>query len=101
LELEKAEVQEDLNKNLAKIVEMHKEIEEKSEEVAEKAKQNEALLMQINESTRFFIDGTKFVETCACEFEGQLGDSIFPKVLLLFLVTKKIISRKCGKIVNS
>jgi hypothetical protein len=33
---------------------MHKEIEEKSKEVAQKAKENEALLMQLKESTRFF-----------------------------------------------
>jgi hypothetical protein len=54
VEQEKAELHEDLNKNLAKIVEMHKEMEEKSEEVAEKAKQIDALLMQLNVSTRFF-----------------------------------------------
>jgi hypothetical protein len=47
LEQEKAEVNENLEKNLAKIVEMHKEIEEK-------AKQNDELLMQLKESTRFF-----------------------------------------------
>jgi hypothetical protein len=43
---------------------MHKEIEEKSEEVAVKAKQNEALLMQLNES-RFFNGWDKF-----CDFDG-------------------------------
>jgi hypothetical protein len=54
VEQDKKEVQEDLRQKMAKIVEMHKEIEEKSEEVAEKAKQNEALLMQLNGS-RFFL----------------------------------------------
>jgi hypothetical protein len=46
-----------LNKNLAEIVEMHKEMEEKSEEIAEKAKQIDALLIQLNdnESTRFLF----------------------------------------------
>jgi hypothetical protein len=46
LEQEKAEVHEDLNKKLAEIEEMHKEVEEKS-------KQIDALLTQLNESTRF------------------------------------------------
>jgi uncharacterized protein YigA (DUF484 family) len=67
LEQEKAEVRENLDKNMAKIVEMHKELEEKSEEVAEKAKQNDALLMQLNELTRFFIDEPKFMEVCDFE----------------------------------
>jgi hypothetical protein len=34
-------------------MEMHKEMEKKSEEVADKVKQIEALLVQLNESTRF------------------------------------------------
>jgi hypothetical protein len=38
---------------MAEIVKMHKEVEEKSGEVAEKAKQIDALLMQLNEQTRF------------------------------------------------
>jgi hypothetical protein len=53
LEQEKAAVQEDLGKKLAEIVKMHKEVEEKVEEIAEKAKQIDALLLQLNESTRF------------------------------------------------
>jgi hypothetical protein len=32
---------------------MHKEVEEKSGQLAEKAKQIDALLVQLNESTRF------------------------------------------------
>jgi hypothetical protein len=36
LEQEKAEVHENLDKKLTKIVELHKELEEKSKEVAEK-----------------------------------------------------------------
>jgi cob(I)alamin adenosyltransferase len=55
LEQEKAEVQEDLHQKMAEIVEMNKEMEVKSEEVAEKAKQIDSLLMQLNESTRFLI----------------------------------------------
>jgi peptidoglycan hydrolase CwlO-like protein len=46
LEQEKAEVDEDLSKKLAEIEEMHKELDEKS-------KQIDALLLQLNESTRF------------------------------------------------
>jgi peptidoglycan hydrolase CwlO-like protein len=56
LEQEKAEIQEDLHQKMAEIVDMHKEVEEKSEEVAEKAKQIDELLMQLKESTRFFIE---------------------------------------------
>jgi hypothetical protein len=52
LEQEKAKVHEQLHQKISEIVEMHKEMEEKSEEVAEKAKQI-ALLIQLNESTRF------------------------------------------------
>jgi hypothetical protein len=50
VEQEKAELHEDLNKNLAEIVEMHKEMKEKSKVVAEKSKQIDALLIQLNES---------------------------------------------------
>jgi prefoldin subunit 5 len=53
LEQEKAEVQEDLRKNLAEIVEMHKGMEEKCEEVAKQANQIDALLVQLNEHTWF------------------------------------------------
>jgi hypothetical protein len=53
LEHEKAEIQNDLHKKMAEIVEMHKEMEEKSEELAKKAKQIDTLLIQLNESTRF------------------------------------------------
>jgi hypothetical protein len=53
LEQEKADVNEDLRKKMAEIVEIHKEAEEKSKEVAEKAKQIDALLVQLKESTRF------------------------------------------------
>jgi hypothetical protein len=50
LEQKNAEVQEDLHQKMAQIVKMHKEMEEKSEEVAEKAKQIDELLMQLKES---------------------------------------------------
>jgi uncharacterized protein involved in exopolysaccharide biosynthesis len=53
LEQEKAAVQEDLRQKMAEIQGMHKEMEKKSEEVAEKAKQIDTLLTQLNESTRF------------------------------------------------
>jgi hypothetical protein len=53
LEQKNAEVQAELGKKLDKIVEMHKEGEEKSVALAEKAKQIDALLIQLNESTRF------------------------------------------------
>jgi hypothetical protein len=53
LEQEKAEVQEDLGKKLAEIEEMHQLAEEKSAEIAQKAKQIDSLLIQLNESTRF------------------------------------------------
>jgi ABC-type transporter Mla subunit MlaD len=53
LEQEKAELHEDLNKKMTEIVAMHKEVEEKSEALAEKANQIDALLLQLNESTRF------------------------------------------------
>jgi hypothetical protein len=39
----------------AKIEDMHKKMEEKDKEIAERDKQIDALLMQLNESTRFFI----------------------------------------------
>jgi hypothetical protein len=57
LDQEKAQVHEDLRQKLAVIVEMHKEMEGKSEELAEKAKQIDALLIQLNdnESTRFLF----------------------------------------------
>jgi hypothetical protein len=38
---------------LTEIEDMHKELEANSQEVAEKAKQITALLVQLNESTRF------------------------------------------------
>jgi hypothetical protein len=50
LEQEKTGVQEHLNKKLVEIVEMHKEVEKKSEQLTEKAKQIDALLIQLNES---------------------------------------------------
>jgi DNA repair exonuclease SbcCD ATPase subunit len=50
---EKAEVHEDLRQKMAEIGEMHKEVEEKSEKLAEKDSKIDALLMQLNESTRF------------------------------------------------
>jgi molecular chaperone GrpE (heat shock protein) len=53
LEQEKAEVHEELGRKLAEIEEMHKKMEDKSEEIAQKAKQIDALLLQVNESTRF------------------------------------------------
>jgi hypothetical protein len=53
LEQKKAEINAELGKKLTEIVEMHKEVEEKSEELAEKAKQIDALLIQLNESTRY------------------------------------------------
>jgi hypothetical protein len=40
-------------KKIAEIVEMHKEVDEKSEQLAEKAGQINALLVQLIESTRF------------------------------------------------
>jgi hypothetical protein len=40
-------------KNIAEIVEMHKEVEDKSGELAEKAGQINALLVQLIELTRF------------------------------------------------
>jgi arginine deiminase len=46
-------LEQDLRKKVAEIVEMHKEVEEKSKMMAEKAKQIDALLSQLNESTRF------------------------------------------------
>jgi hypothetical protein len=36
---------------MPEIVEMHKEVEEKSEELAEKAKQIDAILLQLKESS--------------------------------------------------
>jgi hypothetical protein len=58
LEQEKAEVHAELR---SQIVQMHKELDEKSEELAEKAKQIDALLIQLNESTRFFeLNGENF-----------------------------------------
>jgi tellurite resistance protein len=53
VEQEKAEVQSDLRQKMTEIVKMHKEIEEKSKEVAEKTKQCNALLIQLNKTTRF------------------------------------------------
>jgi predicted nucleic acid-binding Zn-ribbon protein len=53
LEQEKAVLHEDLNKKMTEIVDMHKEVEEKSEALKEKAKQIDALLVQLNECTRF------------------------------------------------
>jgi hypothetical protein len=50
LEQDKAEVDVSLHKNLAEIAELHKEVEKKSEELTEKAKQIDALLIQLNES---------------------------------------------------
>jgi hypothetical protein len=38
---------------MAEIVEMHKEMDEKSQELVKKADQINALLVQLNESTRF------------------------------------------------
>jgi hypothetical protein len=38
---------------MAEIVKMHKEVEEKSEQLKENANQIDALLMQLKESTRF------------------------------------------------
>jgi hypothetical protein len=55
LEKEKAKVHDDLGQKLTEIVGMHKEIEEKSKMVAEMAKQCDALLIQLNETTRFLI----------------------------------------------
>jgi Tfp pilus assembly protein FimV len=43
LEQEKAELHEHLHQKLAEIVKMHTEVQEKSKEVAEKAKQIDAL----------------------------------------------------------
>jgi hypothetical protein len=54
LDQEKAEVHEELRQKLAEIMEMQKEVEEKSKLLAEKAKQNKALLVQLKKS-RFFI----------------------------------------------
>jgi hypothetical protein len=59
LEQEKAAVQEGLHQKMGEIVEMHKEIEEKSEELAEKAKQIDALLVQIKESRFLELNGDK------------------------------------------
>jgi SMC interacting uncharacterized protein involved in chromosome segregation len=53
LEQEKAKLHEDLDKKMVEIVEMHKEVEEKSQELKAKANQIYALLIQLNESTRF------------------------------------------------
>jgi hypothetical protein len=54
LEQDKAEVHADLRQKLAEIAELHKElhkeVEKKSEELTEKAKQIDALLIQLNES---------------------------------------------------
>jgi hypothetical protein len=50
LEQEKAAVQEDLSQKMGEIVKMHKEVEDKSEELAEKAKEIDALLVQLKES---------------------------------------------------
>jgi hypothetical protein len=55
LDQEKAEVHEDLAKKIAKIVELHKEVEEKSKMVVEKEEQCNALLIQLIES-KFLID---------------------------------------------
>jgi hypothetical protein len=53
LEQKNAEVQEDLHHKMGEIVVLHKEVEQKSEELAEKAKEIDTLLIQLNESTRF------------------------------------------------
>jgi ABC-type transporter Mla subunit MlaD len=53
LKREKAQLDADLRQNLAQIGEMHKEVEEKSDELAEKANQINALLVQLIESIRF------------------------------------------------
>jgi hypothetical protein len=53
LEQEKAELQKDLRKKLVEIEGMHKEVGGKTGELMEKAKQIDALLIQLNESTRF------------------------------------------------
>jgi peptidoglycan hydrolase CwlO-like protein len=50
LEQEKAEVQTELGQKLAEIEEIHKEMEKRAEEVAEKAKEIDVLLMQLKES---------------------------------------------------
>jgi SMC interacting uncharacterized protein involved in chromosome segregation len=53
LEQEKAKLHEDLDKKMVEIVEMHKEVEEKSQELKAKANQIDALLVQLNESARY------------------------------------------------
>jgi prefoldin subunit 5 len=53
LEQKNVEVHADLRQKLTEIEEMHKEMEEKCEEVAKQAKQIDALLVQLNEATRF------------------------------------------------
>jgi hypothetical protein len=50
LEQENAEIHAELGKKMTEIVDMHKKVEEKSEALAEKAKQIDALLVQLNES---------------------------------------------------
>jgi hypothetical protein len=54
LEQEKAELHAELGKNMAKVVEIYKEVEEKSEEPGEKANQINTLLVELIESIRFF-----------------------------------------------
>jgi hypothetical protein len=54
LEQEKAELHDELGKNMAKVVEIYKEVEQKSEELGEKANQINTLLVQLIESIRFF-----------------------------------------------
>jgi hypothetical protein len=53
LEQEKAELHAELGKNMAKVVEIYKEVEEKSEELAEKAHEINTLLVQLIQSIRF------------------------------------------------
>jgi hypothetical protein len=50
LEQEKAKVHENLDKNLAEIAKMHKELEEKSQMIVEKTEECNALVIQLNES---------------------------------------------------
>jgi hypothetical protein len=54
LEQEKAELHAELGKNMANVVEIYKEVEQKSEELGEKANEINTLLVQLIESIRFF-----------------------------------------------
>jgi uncharacterized protein YpbB len=53
LEQEKAEVHAEFHQKMSEIVKMHTEVEEKSEKLAEKAKEIDALLIQLKK-TRFY-----------------------------------------------